>query len=409
VTTLHAEPEQTVLTPTVRGSFRRARYWLIAAAFIAVVVTGYTLLSPPSLTDQRLSPTSTGMTGSLALVQVLRQHGVATTSTTNLADTESAVGNAASTTVLVYDPDRFLDSSQLAELRGVAAHVVVVSPGAKEVTALDPKITLIGNSTAAPSAHCELPAAVNAGRIADGGHAYRLAAKASSYSRCFPSGDNDFTLIQHHTKGTTFTVVGSTKSFENRYIADSGNAALAINLLGATKDLVWYLPSLEDVGAGDKTVTLAAAAPAWFPAFTVLVFLVLIAAAIWRGRRFGPLVVERMPVIVRSSETMEGRARLYQSSSARVRALDSLRIGAITRIGSMCGLPRTADVNEVARTVATLLGRPLAEIRGVLVDVLPNSDAELVRGSDALLQLESDVADATGIRRKTETTDGKGE
>ena len=106
---------------------------------------------------------------------------------------------------------------------------------------------------------------------------------------------------------------------------------------------------------------------------------------------------------------MEGRARLYQSSSARVRALDSLRIGAITRIGRMCGLPRAADVSEVTRTVATLLGRPLAEISGVLVDVLPTSDAELVRSSDALLQLESDVADATGIRRKPETTDGKGE
>jgi Domain of unknown function (DUF4350) len=409
VTALLTEPQQTVLTPTVRGSFRRARFWLIAAAFVAVVVVGYTLLAPPSLTDQPLSPTSTGMTGSRALVQVLRQHGVTTTSTTNLADTESAVGAAASTTVLVYDPDRYLDSAQLARLRGLAAHVVVISPGAKEVKALDPNISLIGNSSAAPSAHCELPAAVNAARIADGGHAYRLAAGASSYSRCFPSGDNDFTLIQHRSNGTTFTVVGSTNSFENRYIADSGNAALAINLLGASKELVWYLPSLEDVGAGGRTETLAEAAPAWFSAFTVLVFLVLIAAAIWRGRRFGPLVVERMPVIVRSSETMEGRARLYQSSSARVRALDSLRIGAITRIGRMCGLPRTAEVSEVARTVATLLGRPLAEVSGVLVDALPSSDAELVRSSDALLQLESDVADATGIRRKPETTDGKGE
>jgi Domain of unknown function (DUF4350) len=409
VTTVLAEPEQTVLTPTVRGSFRRVRFWLIAAAFVAVVVLGYTVLAPPSLTDQPLSPTGTGMTGSRALVQVLRQHGVTTTSTTNLSDTKSAVGDATATTVLVYDPDRFLNSDQLTQLRGIAAHVVVISPGAKEVHALDRNISLVGDSTAAPSAHCTLRAAVNAARIADGGHAYRLAGGVSSYSRCFPSGDDDFTLIQHHASGETFTVVGSTKSFENRYIGDNGNAALAINLLGSAKNLIWYLPSLEDVGAGGKTVTLAAAAPAWFPAFTVLVALVLIAAAIWRGRRFGPLVVERMPVVVRSSETMEGRARLYQSSSARIRALDSLRIGALTRIGGMCGLPRTADVDEVARTVAALLGRPLAEIKGVLVDVLPSSDPDLVRSSDALLQLESDVADATGIRRKTETTDGKGE
>jgi hypothetical protein len=285
----------------------------------------------------------------------------------------------------------------------------VISPGAKEVRALDPNITLVGNSTASPSAHCELPAATNAARIEDGGHAYRLAAGATSYSRCFPSGDDDFTLIQRQTGGTTLTVVGSTKSFQNRYIGDGGNAALAINLLGASKNLVWYLPSLEDVGASGKTVTLAQAAPAWFPAFTVLVFLVLIAAAIWRGRRFGPLVIERMPVVVRSSETMEGRARLYQSSSARVRALDSLRIGAITRIGRMCGLPRTADVSEVAATVAVLLGRPITEIRSILVDVRPASDADLVRSSDDLQRLESAVADATGSGSKTGTTERKGE
>ena len=409
MTTVFAEPEQTVLTPTVRGSFRRARFWLIAAAFVAVVVLGYTLLSPPSLTSQPLAPTSTGMTGSRALVQVLREHGVSTTSTTSLSATESAVSDATATTVVVYDPDRFLDAEQLARLRTIAAHVVVISPGAKEVRDLDPNISLIGNSTASPSAHCSLPAATKAAKIADGGHAYGLAADAASYSLCFPSGDNDFSLIQRHGGGTTLTVIGSTRSFQNRYIGDSGNAALAINLLGASKSLIWYLPSLEDVGASGKTVTLAQAAPAWFSAFTVLVFLVLITAAIWRGRRFGPLVIERMPVVVRSSETMEGRARLYQSSSARVRALDSLRIGTIARIGRMCGLSRTADVSEVAGTVAALLGRPIAEIRGILVDVRPTSDADLVRSSDELQRLESAVADATGTGTKLGTTERKGE
>ncbi len=42
-----------------------------------------------------------------------------------------------------------------------------------------------------------------------------------------------------------------------------------------------------------------------------------IAAAFWRGRRFGPLVVENLPVTVRASETMLGRARLYEKSRAQ--------------------------------------------------------------------------------------------
>jgi hypothetical protein len=310
--------------------------------------------------------------------------------------------------VLVYDPDRFLNATQLATLRTIAGSVVVVSPGAKEVKALDPNISLIGDSTAAPSAHCELPAAVKAARIADGGHAYRVAAGATSYSRCFPSGDDDFTVIQHRGAGTTLTIVGTTRSFQNRYIGDRGNAALAINLLGSSRHLVWYLPSLEDVNGG-STQTLAQSAPVWFPAFMVLVFLVLIAAAIWRGRRFGPLVVERMPVVVRSSETMEGRARIYQGSSARVRALDSLRIGALTRIARMCGLPRTAEVGEIASVTATLLGRSLEDVRGILVDTLPRTDADLVRSSDDLVRLESDVAAATSARDGAHSINGQGE
>ncbi len=117
----------------------------------------------------------------------------------------------------------------------------------------------------------------------------------------------------------------------------------------------------------------------------------VIAAGIWRGRRFGPLVVENLPVTVRASETMEGRARLYQKSSARLRALDSLRIGTIARLARSCGLPRLATVEEVVAAVAPLTGRPVTEVRGLLIDRHPASDAELVVLSDELLELERNV------------------
>jgi hypothetical protein len=396
MTILLDEPDQVVTTPTVGRVFRRARFWFGVALFVAVVIVAYNLLAPQSLTEQPLSPTGTGMTGSGALVQVLRQHGVSVTATTSLTAAKNAIGDRGQTSLLVYDPSHYLDSQQLASIPDLAANVIVVSPGKAAVHDLDPSISLIGTAAAAPAARCSLPAAVKAARIADGGHAYRVTAGATSYARCFPSGDNDFSLVQHSTKTSTFTVVGTTNAFTNRYIGDSGNAALAINLLGASPRLVWYLPSLEDVGASGKTISLAQAAPAWFTSFAVLALLVIIAAAVWRGRRFGPLVVEQMPVIVRSSETMEGRARLYQTSSARVRALDSLRIGAISRIGRMCGLPRTADVDQVVTAAASATGRTPPDVRDVLIDGVPGTDAELVRRSDELLELESDVARATG-------------
>ncbi|HEX4443403.1 MAG TPA: DUF4350 domain-containing protein [Galbitalea sp.] len=396
MTVLIDEPDQVVTTPTVRRVFARARFWIVLAVFVAVVVVGYNLLAPPSLSVQPLDPAGTGQTGSRALVAVLGQHGVKVTATSTLAATHGAIDSPKDTTLLVYDPSDYLDSDQLAALRSLAEHVVVIAPDKQQVREIDPAVSLIGSATASPTAGCTLPAAVKAATLADGGNAYRVSGGAVAYSRCFPNGDNDYTLVVQRTGKRTLAIVGAMNAFTNRYIPDQGNAALAINLLGESRNLVWYLPSVDDVGASGHTVSFAEAAPAWITSFVALVFLVIIAAALWRGRRFGPLVIERMPVVVRASETMEGRARLYQTTSARSRALDSLRIGTIGRVTTMCGLPRTANLDEVTAAVASATGRPLADVRDALVERMPLTDSELVRQSDALLGLERDVAGATG-------------
>jgi hypothetical protein len=119
-----------------------------------------------------------------------------------------------------------------------------------------------------------------------------------------------------------------------------------------------------------------------------------VAAMVWRGRRLGPLVVERMPVVVRASETTEGRARLYERSGQRRHALDQLRIGALGRLARLAGLSSTSSVDEVVDRVASLLQADPRGLRHVLVDADPADDAELVRLSDSLLDLEGAVARA---------------
>ncbi len=111
----------------------------------------------------------------------------------------------------------------------------------------------------------------------------------------------------------------------------------------------------------------------WTLPLTVLLLLVALAAAVWRWRRFGPLVIENLPVVVRAGETMEGRARLYERGSARLHALDALRIGTVTRLARLCSLPRTASVEEVVDAVAALTGRNRAEVAALLVDDEPAS------------------------------------
>ena len=68
----------------------------------------------------------------------------------------------------------------------------------------------------------------------------------------------------------------------------------------------------------------------------VQLWLTVILIALWKGRRIGPLVAEDLPVVVRASETVEGRGRLYRSRRARDRAAQALRTATIQRM-----LPRT--------------------------------------------------------------------
>jgi hypothetical protein len=116
-----------------------------------------------------------------------------------------------------------------------------------------------------------------------------------------------------------------------------------------------------------------------------------VAAGIWRGRRFGPLVVEDLPVHVPAAETGEGRARLYARSSSRLRALDQLRMGSIRRMAELLRLPRTAPVDAVVAAAAAATGRPAASVHALLVDVLPAGDRELVGLARDLDDLERAV------------------
>jgi hypothetical protein len=387
-------PEQVVTTPTLRALLRTSRFWLIAAGVIVLAVVGYSILTPPALDSAPLSPVGTGQTGAKALVSVQREHGVTVSATTSLTAAASQITTKGATTVFVYDPSDFLDAEQRAHLATLAAHIVLLAPSPAALKDFAPTLASAGAATTTLTAHCELGAAVRANAIADGGSAYRVKDSAGVSHTCFPTA-HGFALVQLEHRGGDLTVVGTTKAFTNEFIGDRGNAALAINLLGSTRNLIWYRPSIDDVGAGGHTQSIADAAPHWIEPLLILALLVVIAAGVWRGRRFGPLVVERLPVIVRASETMEGRARLYQASSARLRALDALRIGTVQRVARLCGLSRRASLDEIIGASAVATGRDSASVRDLLVTIEPLSDSELIRLSDALLEFERDVAAAT--------------
>ena len=382
---------QRVITVSGTTVLRRTVFWVAAAVFALIVaVIGIGFAGSLAESDP-LSPTNPAPPGAKAVVEVLRQQGVTVTAADTLDDAADAVRSPAETTLFFYDPDGILDADQLARAFALAGEVVVVEPDFDQLAALGPDIAQAGAVSGAVDADCALPAARKAGSITGDGSGYRYLGDDPAVVTCFGSGDDVYSLVQIPTDTGVATVVGASDAISNEFVARRGNAALALNLLGSTRDLVWYTPGVGDLTT-EAPPTLGELSPDWVLPATVLAALTALAAAFWRGRRFGPLIVENLPVTVRANETMQGRARLYEKSAARLHALDSLRIGTVERLATMLGLSRLASVDDVIASAAAVARLQPHEVRRLLLDAVPATDRELVELSDGLLTLERAVA-----------------
>jgi len=340
-----------------------------------------------------LDPTSTTASGSAALVRVLEQRGTAVTVTDTLDGTGAIDGG----TVFIDDADGALDPAVAERIARTARHVVVVGTSGAGLDALlgfpiDPPGQIDGDATVSTTS-CGIPAAASAARVTTAGSGYTV--QDESAERCAPTGAGDsrvWGLVRTTTPGGDVTLVGTTSAFRNDTIATAGNAALALGLLGGDERLVWYTPT---VGTPDAAPTLGELAPPWVPSALALLALVAVAAGVWRGRRLGPLVVERLPVVVRAAETTEGRARMYARTRDRTHALDTLRVAAVRRIARLLGLPRSAHVDEVVRAAAQATGMPHTRVGAVLVGGTTDDDRALVDGTAALDDLERAVRRVT--------------
>jgi hypothetical protein len=200
----------------------------------------------------------------------------------------------------------------------------------------------------------------------------------------------DGVLIRYRDGGRTVTVVGSTDFMTNKGLLHAGNAALAMNLAGDRPRVIWYAPHRIE-GETSTPTSIYDLIPdnvtwiAWQLAIVVLL------VALWKGRRIGPLVAEELPVVVRASETVEGRGRLYRSRRARDRAADALRTATLQRLLPRLGLGASAPAPVVVTTVARRSGADANYVSYHLFGPPPATDNDLLQLARALDEIERQV------------------
>ena len=383
--------------PARRG--RLLAWTVIVIVLVLVASIGVLVQSSLKTPDTAmLDPEGVGPGGAQALARVLEAEGVDIVVVRDQASAKLALADGAT---LVLGEGAYLSDDALLEVVDASASAVVISVPTRVPPLLIKGTKASGfNNDGAVAPACDLPAAQNAGPVIPG-RTFEIdhAAREAGAAGCYPV-DGLFGLVTGTTEaGTPVTFIDATALFSNQHILEQGNAALALGLLGTGEPLVWFVPSIDDSDVGTVAPTLGELTPGWVSPAIVLLLCAGLAAGLWRGRRFGPLVAERLPVTVRASETTEGRARLYARTRDAVHAADQLRIGTLERLARMLGLGPAAAAGEISDAAAARVGAEPKLIRDILLDELPSSDAQLVALSDRLHDLETAVHRATRPER----------
>lgn len=369
--------------PTVRQRWRTIRWVLLALVAIIVVSTISTWLTAPR-PGGRMDPRATSPDGAHALVALLRAQGVEVVEADDISDVEQALRPDA--LLLVAQTDYLVDLDVLQRLAGLPGDRLLVEPVSRTREALAPGVRPTVKASYGGKPDCDMPEAQRAGEVELGISATYEATGDTPLTRCYENA-----LVRYSADGRTVTVVGSADFMTNSGLLKQGNAALAMNLAGTRSRLVWYAPQ-HIAGESDTGTSIVGAIPArvWWMVLQLGVVVLLI--ALWQGRRIGPLVAEHLPVVVRASETVEGRGRLYRSRRARDRAADALRTAALQRTLPRLGLGTQSPPAAVVQAVAHRVGSDPALIGHWLYGPPPATDAELVELSRHLDDIERQVA-----------------
>lgn len=357
----------------------RSSLVLAIIALLAVAVIAFVDIPQEG---EPYSPTSTAGDGTRALAQILGDHGVKVTQ----AGVAEAEDLAEADTTIVIDPNFSAPTEVTQALIETRATIVVLGNsfhaedfGFDGYTNSFPPIPL--------AAACNDPDADEARGISPVSATF-TPARTQDVLGCFPQlGGYGWVQL---TSNPRISYIPDPAFLTNDYLADHGNAAFALRKLGTHPRLLWVGGDYWE--SQDQDTPQWAGLPSWF--FPLLAGLALSAGwwAFYRGRRFGKLVAEPMPVIVPASEADAGRGQLYHRGRATAHAANSLRAGTISRV-ARGRLSPTSPRDVVVDVLAQASGRGPAEVDDLLYSRPITSDADLSRLADQLNEFEREIND----------------
>jgi hypothetical protein len=373
----------TVEAPLDLGAtWRRLRFpvVLVALALLVSVVLAVIANAPP---QRPLDPRDASPVGSRALAQLLRDRDVDVVA----VDRVQSLQHDPAGTVFVPDPSS-LTRAELRAAQQATGALVIVAPAGRELHALGLEVRPAGGvHEESVDARCSYPPAQTARDVIFGGAVY----SASDATTCYPVGAGAG-LVARDVGTVHIVVFGSAVTFTNAKLDEAGDAALGLGLLGQSPRLQWLLPRPPTQAPADQRhrglTDLLPDRILWALAQLVLAVVVL---ALWRGRRLGPVVVEPLPVAVRATETVRGRARLLRAARARDTAAAALRAATTARLRELLGLGRDASRESVVESAAARSGRQGATVHALLYGAAPPDDTSLVSLARELDELEDAV------------------
>ena len=344
------DPSQTdatgdqVTNPRWSQRWRRWRPVAIALALM-LIPTLIALWTTPVTSDTPLAIDNPTGSGTRATAELLRQEGISVSQAGNVSEALDASRGGA--TIAVVNADRLSrEDRQALALAGGDVVVVGAKGGSDALTGLTDMTTKGSASPESTSltAQCA-DADAQAAQSLAGAHASVSLEGDNDAIGCFPLGEDRYAYASDTlTSGATLRVLPDAASVTNARLTQEGHAALAVRALGHHDRVLW----LDGQHLETPTVWNSPTTPVWLPVLILQLVVMAGVLAIVQGRRFGRIMSEDLPVVVRSTETTVARGRLYRQGSDRPRAAEALRSGTALRLGAALGLPPGASTSSVS-------------------------------------------------------------